>query len=82
MTRKSSKKMHTQHLVLTVEWLLFYNSSHMNNEMLHACDKVNGMTKHICVSIMKKSPIESFLGLEGGILLLYHFPYDAMYFQY
>ena len=82
MTRQSSKKMHTQHLVLIVEWLLFYHSSHMNHEMLHACNKVNGRPKSMCVSITKNSPIESFLGREGGILLWYHFPYDAMYFQY
>ena len=53
----------------------------MNNEMLHACDKVNGRPKNICVSIIKKSPIESFLGCEGGILLWYQFPYDVMYFS-
>ena len=53
----------------------------MNNEMLHACDKVNGRPKNICVSIIKQSPIESFIGCEGGILLWYQFPYDAMYFS-
>ena len=34
--------------------------------------------KYLCIH-HKKSPIESFLGSEGGILLWYHFPYDAMY---
>ena len=36
---------------------------------------------YLCIH-HKKSPIESFLGCEGGILLWYHFPYDAMYFLY
>ena len=37
---------------------------------------------YLCIHHKKKSPIESFLGFEGGILLWYYFPYDAMYFQY